>query len=596
MKPKHQLFSISKLLLSILFAAIAFIYFSYLYQFHLHFEEQLQMFLFTKSYFYDFLSRPGGLTDYLSTFFMQFYFVSWAGALIIALLLILLQYQIFSISSAINNYHKTDYFPIFFIPSFIIWGLLCNENISINILITSILVLLFVQMYLALKKRTVRWIFFLFASPFLFWIAGGEFWIFNLICFVIEIFYYRYLKISEYFVLALLMIVTTSSPIIFSWFAKLQYPLSRLWWGPWYSRYPIISPATFLLSWLSIPFSIFITTILPEISKRKKAIILKSLLFLVIFSGGIFVVISSSDQKKEKIMSYDYYARNEKWDKIIELANKEDPKDPLSVTCLNLALAKTGVMGDAMFRYFQNGIEGLLPTFQRDFVTPFVAGEVYYHLGFLNTSLRYNFEAMEAIPDHKKSVRAMKRMAEVNLLNEEYNVAEKYLKLLSKTLFYREWAKHTLSIINNPKAISENTEWAELKKYQFTEDFLFSEQEKDQMLGLSLLHCPTNKMVYEYLMAYTLLNRDLKHFYEYYPLGKEIHYKKIPSHYQEALILFWSIQPLGLDNIPNMIDAPVKQKFIQFVNDYSSEEYKTKKELFQKKYSQTYWHYYYFIK
>ena len=135
----------------------------------------------------------------------------------------------------------------------------------------------------------------------------------------------------------------------------------------------------------------------------------------------------------------------------------------------------------------------------------------------------------------------MKRMAEVNLLNEEYKVAEKYLNLLSKTLFYREWAKHTLSIINNPKAINENTEWEKLKKYQFTEDFLFSEQEKDQMLGLSLLHCPTNKMVYEYLMAYTLLNRDLKHFYEYYPLGKEIYYKKIPSHYQEALILFWSI-------------------------------------------------------
>ena len=203
---------------------------------------------------------------------------------------------------------------------------------------------------------------------------------------------------------------------------------------------------------------------------------------------------------------------------------------------------------------------------------------------------------MEAIPDHKKSVRAMKRMAEVNLLNEEYKVAEKYLKLLSKTLFYREWAKHTLSIINNPKAISENIEWEKLKKYQFTEDFLFSEQEKDQMLGLSLLHCPTNKMVFEYLMAYMLLSRDLKHFYEYYPLGKKIHYKKIPSHYQEALMLYWSIQPQGLDSIPKMIDAPIKQKFIQFVNDYSSEEYKTQKELFQKKYSQTYWHYYYFIK
>ena len=229
-------------------------------------------------------------------------------------------------------------------------------------------------------------------------------------------------------------------------------------------------------------------------------------------------------------MAYDYNARIQNWDEIIKMANQKDPVSPLSVACLNLALNKTGTMGDAMFRYFQNGTEGLLPGFQRDFTSPFISGEIYYHLGLINTSMQFAFEAMEAIPDYKKSSRAIKRMAEVNLLNQEYGVATKYLNLLCNTLFYNEWATETLRCIKDEKLIEQNIEWSTLRKYRLTEDFLSSEDEKDQMLGLLFVHCPENKMAYEYLMAYTLLTKDLNHFVQYFPLGKNLGYKVIPAH------------------------------------------------------------------
>lgn len=47
-------------------------------------------------------------------------------------------------------------------------------------------------------------------------------------------------------------------------------------------------------------------------------------------------------------------------------AEEKSPVSPFGVTCLNLALGKTGQMGDRMFEFYQNGTEGLLPEFQRD--------------------------------------------------------------------------------------------------------------------------------------------------------------------------------------------------------------------------------------
>ncbi len=293
-------------------------------------------------------------------------------------------------------------------------------------------------------------------------------------------------------------------------------------------------------------------------------------------------------------MAYDYNVRNQDWHKIISMANHKDPNAPLSVACLNLALSKTGTMGDCMFRYFQNGPEGLLPTFQRDFTLPLIVGEIYYHLGFLNTSMRYAFEAMEAIPDYKKSSRAMKRLAEINLLNGEYRVATKYLRLLQHTLFYSDWANKTLECIGNKQLINQNPEWSALKKYQFADDFLFSEQEKDQMLGLLLVHCNSNKMAYEYLMAYTLLTKDLNHFVQYFPLGKNLGYKEIPANYQEALIYFWANKTSQLNGTPWTINDAVQQNFVRFTKYFSGNL--NSGSIQTNELRETYWYYFQFRK
>lgn len=84
-----------------------------------------------------------------------------------------------------------------------------------------------------------------------------------------------------------------------------------------------------------------------------------------------------------------------------------------------------------------NGTDGLIPDFVRDYTIPLTVNEVYFHLGMINTSQRYVFEAMEANPSYHKSTRCIRRLAETNLLNGEYKVAAKYLNLLKHTLFIK---------------------------------------------------------------------------------------------------------------------------------------------------------------
>ena len=93
--------------------------------------------------------------------------------------------------------------------------------------------------------------------------------------------------------------------------------------------------------------------------------------------------------------------------------------------------------------------DGLFLGFNKEFISPMMGNEIFYHLGLINASQEYAFESMEVMPDMEKSVRALKRLAETNLINGNYKVAEKYLKIVEKTLFHRQWARKTRKILYN---------------------------------------------------------------------------------------------------------------------------------------------------
>ena len=71
---------------------LAFIFFNFIYPYHIHYQEQMQLFRFGADYFRESMAIPGGLGDWIGGFLVQFFYHAPAGSLILAMLLGLIQF------------------------------------------------------------------------------------------------------------------------------------------------------------------------------------------------------------------------------------------------------------------------------------------------------------------------------------------------------------------------------------------------------------------------------------------------------------------------------------------------------------------------
>jgi hypothetical protein len=575
---------------SLLFGAGVYVFFAYFYRCHLLYQEQYQMFLFTPAYLADTLCRPGGAAEYIARFLTQFYYFPWLGALIIAFLLMLVQRQMLSVlrHTGKPGGATSPGEALSFVPSLAYWILLCDENYMLTGVVSLSGALLAFRGGCAIRSASLRTGYCLALIPALYVLTGGTALVFALLCAVRE----TGRSGRRFFFTAGCGLLLLLTPVLAQYVFG-QYPLAKLWTGANYYRFPVLFPFPLLMLWLSVPGLAAVCRRLPA-GKGGRRRVPAGVQLVLLMLPAAWGLSCAADWEKEEVMKYDCCVRTGRWERIIRMADRKAPQSPLSVSFLNLALCKEGRMADRMFHYYQNGPEGLLPSFVRDFSLPMMAGEVYYHLGFINTAQRFTFEAMEAVPDFQRSSRGIRRLAETNLLNGHYEVARKYLRLLQHTLFHRRWATATLACLSDGQCVEANPEWARLRKYRTKTDFLFSEGEKDMMLGLLLQQNPGNRPAFEYLLAYCLLTKDLKHFLRYYPLGENIPYRSMPESYREALVYVWGLSHDTMEGIPYPVGDEVKRRVEEYRRIYVSHPHA--EQMLKKRFSGTYWYYFHFRK
>ncbi|MDR0232467.1 MAG: DUF6057 family protein [Dysgonamonadaceae bacterium] len=598
-------FSIFHFQLSIIFGLSVFLFFWKLFPYHLHFKEQFQLFLFTQDYLVETVSRPGGFSNYVSYFFTQFFISSFVGALLMSCFLTGIQLLIYAIIRKFRKSKSSVGLLLSFLPALLYWYFLCDENTQIAGVIALLLALISTLIGISLKSHSARRIYLFASIPILYWLAGGVVLLSVLLLIVYDLYSAKKNQLSifnfQFLIISIAAIgFTISLPFITKYFLA-QYTLERYWWGPDYVFYVNDSPFAISYSWILTFLIVVGVSFLPKAKSVKPKSAIRSFSYsiiqlLILLLCIYFVILKNAYPQnlvKEEIMAYDYHCRMQNWDKVIKMADRKSPTIPMTVACLNLALYKTGQLPDKMFSYYQNGPEGLLPTFRRDFMIPTVGGEPYFYLGFVNTAQRFAFEAMESIPDYQKGVRSIKRLAETNLINGNYEAAAKYLNLLEKTLFYKKWAKDTRTYLYNDAKIEAHPTWGEIRRFQIDEDFMFSDKEKDMMLGIFFQRHPDNRMAYEYLMAYTLLDKDIRNFPIYFQLKKNFTYSEIPKSWQEALVYIWGLQHDVMDDsLPFPVRNTIKQNAIDYARIYTSME--SPEPTLRKQFPKTYWYYLHF--
>ena len=515
------------------------------------------------------------------------------GGTIIALLLMSIQ----AISwGLMKQYGMKAVFPgylLSFVPSIVLWCAMGDQNLLLSFVVALSGALLMGWIHNRFHNRLVKVVFELVSTALVYWFLGPV------------VFLYAALMIGDTLMKgkqnghilsslgysACLLILTVAWILLTT--QSLQYPLYRIFSGLNYYRYPgTVSP---------LPLGVMIWTVVvvffgmvPDghawIKKLQQSKVVMALAYVLVIVASWFGIKASFDAMTYDLIDYDFLVRTEQWDKIIEKAEKKPATTPLGVSCVNLALSQKGQLADRLFEFYQNGGEGLFPTFTRDMISPVSTAEIFFRLGMVNDAERYMFEAQEAIPNYRKSARLTRRIIECEIINGNYQVAAKLLRRLQKTLFYSNWANQTMALLGNEKAINRHPVYGKLRKYrEKKQDFLFSDREMDQMLGLLFLNDNHNKMAYEYLVCYELLQRDMEKFMQYYPLGRFVDYDHIPRSFQEILIGNWMKTHSDPRTIPYSVDAQNVNNTLNFIQLYMQNP--KDPQLGQQPYVSNAWHY-----
>ncbi len=582
-----------KVLLSFLFGVAVAVFWAVPYVSGLCYQEQYQMFLFDGDYFLERIMLPGGLADYVSEFLVQFYYMPALGGIIIALLLVGMQAIVWGLMRQYGAKHDFPGYLLSFVPSVCLWCAMGDQNVLLSFVVALLGALLMGWLHNRLHNRLVKVVFELLSTALVYWLLGTVVYVYAALL-VGDTMLQGYKKGNLFAAVgySIGIVVLTIAWILLTT-QGLQYPVSRIFQGLNYYRYPDV---TFLLLYVVmalavlVPFLGMVKVQKTALLKMQQSKVVMAASYVLVILASVFGIKASFDEQTYELIDYDFLVRTEQWNKIIEKAEKKPATTPLSVSCVNLALSQTGQLPDRLFEFYQNGGEGLFPTFTRDMTSPVSTSEIFYRLGMVNDAERYMFEAQEAIPNYRKSSRLTRRIAECELINGNYKVAAKLLRRLEKTLFYRNWAEQTMALLGNEKAINRHPIYGKLRKYrEKKQDFLFSDREMDQMLGLLFLNDKTNKMAYEYLMCYELLQRDFNKFMQYYPLGRFVGYDHIPRSFQEILIEQWMKTHNDPRAIPYSVDAQTVNNTLNFIQIYVQNPKDPR--LSQQPYVSNAWHY-----
>lgn len=574
-----QIAKYGHILFPLLFGVLVFVFWRGLYPFALTYHEQFQLFLLDTDYFTSRLSQPGGLARYAGEFLVQFYNMVTAGALLLALLYVLIQQAVWRLAVKNSKGARPQWYAMTFVPSAILWLAMGDENVMISFIVAFTLQLAILTAY---PRRDIpRLVYALVMIPVCYWLLGPVVLMAVVYMAMVE-FRSRPSRWTAFATSALMAVYALGTVLLSS--VWLPFPLVQLFYGIDYYRIPGVFFRLLLLPGLLAVMLPFVMCSMPQRHSRSAHCLYAACIVAVAaLLCGLKPV--AYDARKYDLIEYDYLVRLQRWDDIIRKSEQHMPDLPLSVSVTNLALGMTQQLGDRAFHFYQNGGEGLLPRFERNHFSALSASEVYYQLGMTNTAQRFAFEAQEAIPNYNKSARIMKRLAETNLINGQYDVAVKYLRLLQKTMFYRKWADRMMALAGNRKAIDQHPVYGYMHRCHLKEDFLYSETEADKILGLLFMQNKENTLAMQYLAVYPLMERDLQKFMLYLPIIEN--YKQYnPQAIQEGVALACMQQhqqpPQGF------LNPMTEQRFRDFAQAYANSG-KSKEQLGA--FKNTFWFY-----
>lgn len=251
---------------------------------------------------------------------------------------------------------------------------------------------------------------------------------------------------------------------------------------------------------------------------------------------------SHDDLRKPYVLS-NYHWRQRQWDKILDVA-QHLPRNKTNIFVnhdILRALYHTGRLPYDMFR-FPLVPEAILLTHEKgeSDLTQLKLSDLFLELGHVNMAQKL---ASELVSTKGHPGVAIEKLGWISIIKGQPATARVYLEALKKAPLYRKTAESLLHGLDGGFAPEQSAYIDRIRSCLRDETAGVTGAEPvDQWLAGLIEHNPRNRMAFEYLMACYLLTGRVDKIAENVPRLRDLGYEKIPTLYEEAILVHCEAQ------------------------------------------------------
>ena len=299
---------------------------------------------------------------------------------------------------------------------------------------------------------------------------------------------------------------------------------------------------------------------------------------VVLLALAVVLCVTRYDAPLATGVAYRQLYRNKRWDAILAEA-REDRSTSLELQFMtNFALSQRGRLLDEMFNYPQAwGTRGLIFHFSSakwddpalsDEYQAMYNSDLFYEMGHVNLAFRHAYDSMNVSGE---TCGTLQRMVQCSMANGNYEMADKYLRRLERTLFHREFARRYRAIMADPEAAER--EFGEIRRRMPLVDLSLREHPTRHLI--LLLANEDNSLAFDYLTAWLLLDKQRRSIVT---IGDNVEhlkragYDSIPAHCQEGLLLWERQEGVSVDLRGFRYDRAITARVDSFLRELALEQ------------------------
>lgn len=272
----------------------------------------------------------------------------------------------------------------------------------------------------------------------------------------------------------------------------------------YYSR-----PSTYffpIYAWASIP-SLLLAAV---VAARFKAAPSRGMFYALAGCAVAFLIAGNLYGKVHSRTTYrmiqeQYWAEEGDWDRIIRTADRRQPT--YLVSYLNLALAHKDMLVQNFAYYNPQPLSSIMLPTPNLKLGLTLQSNVYMAWGYLGSAQKATFDGNLVTPGsvHPRLIRSLIKS---NLVLGADDVAEKYISLLEKTLFYRKWAESMRRFLNDAQAVRNDPELGRLyASLPAADEYARYEGLIGDLRDIHLAN-PSDRIVTQFYELYQILDKE----------------------------------------------------------------------------------------